>query len=92
MPPVSKNISAVLFNDRLNQQWIGVDQPAMAVKVTEVRLQKQADLFSSPYTVRLHKYDYDTLRYKDAFQFEAVPKPWGVRGALGPWDRRSLEP
>ncbi|MDR2633265.1 MAG: hypothetical protein LBC51_06535 [Treponema sp.] len=24
-----------------------------------------------PYTVQLHKYDYDTLRYKDAFQFEA---------------------
>jgi site-specific DNA-methyltransferase (adenine-specific) len=43
----------------------------MAVKVTELRLQKQADLFSSPYTVQLHKYDYDTLRYKDAFQFEA---------------------
>jgi hypothetical protein len=42
----------------------------MAVKVTELRLQKQADLFSSPYTVQLHKYDYDTLRYKDAFQFE----------------------
>jgi site-specific DNA-methyltransferase (adenine-specific) len=43
----------------------------MAVKVTELRLQKQADLFSSPYTVQLHKYDYDTLRYKDVFQFEA---------------------
>jgi hypothetical protein len=38
-------------------------------------LQKQADLFSSPYTVQLHKYDYDTLRYKDAFQFES----WIVR-------------
>jgi hypothetical protein len=42
----------------------------MAVKVTELRLQKQTDLFSSPYTVQLHKYDYDTLRYKNAFQFE----------------------
>jgi site-specific DNA-methyltransferase (adenine-specific) len=43
----------------------------MAVKVSELRLQKQVDLFSSPYTVQLHKYDYDTLRYKDAFQFES---------------------
>jgi site-specific DNA-methyltransferase (adenine-specific) len=43
----------------------------MAVKVTELRLQKQADLFTAPYTVQLHKYDYDTLRYKDAFQFES---------------------
>jgi site-specific DNA-methyltransferase (adenine-specific) len=34
-------------------------------------LQKQADLFAAPYTVQLHKYDYDTLRYKDAFQFES---------------------
>jgi len=30
-------------------------------KVTEFRLQKQTDLFSAPYTVQLHKYDYDTL-------------------------------
>jgi hypothetical protein len=43
----------------------------MAVKVTEMRLQRQQDLFSAPYTVQLHKYDYDTLRYKDAFAFEA---------------------
>jgi site-specific DNA-methyltransferase (adenine-specific) len=42
----------------------------MAVKVTEFRLQKQTDLFSAPYTVQLYKYDYDTLRYKDAFEFE----------------------
>jgi DNA modification methylase len=63
--------TTIAVADRLNRQWIGVDQSAMAVKVTELRLQKQADLFSSAYTVQLHKYDYDTLRYKDAFQFEA---------------------
>jgi DNA modification methylase len=63
--------TTIAVADRLNRQWIGIDQSAMAVKVTELRLQKQADLFSSPYTVQLHKYDYDTLRYKDAFQFEA---------------------
>jgi DNA modification methylase len=63
--------TTIAVADRFNRQWIGIDQSAMAVKVTELRLQKQADLFSSPYTVQLHKYDYDTLRYKDAFQFES---------------------
>ncbi|MDR1216466.1 MAG: site-specific DNA-methyltransferase [Treponema sp.] len=63
--------TTIAVADRLNRQWIGIDQSAMAVKVTELRLQKQAELFSAPYTVQLHKYDYDTLRYKDAFQFEA---------------------
>jgi hypothetical protein len=71
--------TTIAVADRLGRQWIGVDQSAMAVKVTELRLQKQADLFSSPYTVQLHKYDYDTLRYKDAFQFEA----WIVQQAGG---------
>jgi DNA modification methylase len=63
--------TTIAVADRINRQWIGIDQSAMAVKVTELRLQKQADLFSSPYTVQLHKYDYDTLRYRDAFQFES---------------------
>jgi site-specific DNA-methyltransferase (adenine-specific) len=63
--------ATIAVADRLGRQWIGIDQSAMAVKVTELRLQKQADLFTSPYTVQLHKYDYDTLRYKDAFEFEA---------------------
>ena len=63
--------TAVSVAERLKRQWIGIDQSPMAVKVTEIRLQKQADLFSTPYTVQLHKYDYDTLRYKDAFEFES---------------------
>jgi hypothetical protein len=41
------------------------------VKVTELRLGKQQDLFSAPFSVQLHKYDYDTLRYKNAFEFES---------------------
>ncbi|GMO36485.1 MAG: hypothetical protein Ta2B_16490 [Termitinemataceae bacterium] len=56
--------------EKLNRKWIGIDQSVQAVKVTELRLQAQADLFSNSYTVQLHKYDYDTLRYKDAFEFE----------------------
>ncbi len=57
--------------DRLKRQWIGIDQSVQAVKVSELRLQKQRDLFSSPFVVQLHKYDYDTLRYSNAFEFES---------------------
>jgi hypothetical protein len=67
--------TTIAVADRLDRQWIGVDQSAMAVKVTEFRLQNiqgnQLKFVFSPFTVQLHKYDYDTLRYKDAFQFEA---------------------
>jgi DNA modification methylase len=63
--------TTIAVADRLNRQWLGIDQSPMAVKVTEFRLQKQTDLFTAPYTVQLYKYDYDTLRYKDAFEFES---------------------
>jgi DNA modification methylase len=63
--------TTVAVADRLNRRWIGIDQSVQAVKVTELRLDKQRDLFSVPFTVQLHKYDYDTLRYKNAFEFEA---------------------
>jgi DNA modification methylase len=43
--------TTIAVADRLNRQWIGVDQSAMAVKVTELRLQKQTDLFAASYTV-----------------------------------------
>jgi DNA modification methylase len=57
--------------DKLHRRWIGIDQSVAAVKVTEMRLDKQQDLYSPPFSVHLHKYDYDTLRYKDAFEFES---------------------
>jgi site-specific DNA-methyltransferase (adenine-specific) len=58
--------------DKLNRQWIGIDQSVQAIKVSEMRLQKQqTDIFSKPFVLQLHKYDYDTLRYKDAFEFES---------------------
>jgi len=56
--------------DKLNRKWIGIDQSVQAIKVTEFRLNLNQTLFSQPFTVQLHKYDYDTLRYKDAFEFE----------------------
>jgi site-specific DNA-methyltransferase (adenine-specific) len=61
--------------DKLHRKWIGIDQSTMAVKVTELRLDKQRDFFSAPFSVQLHKYDYETLRYKDAFEFES----WIIR-------------
>jgi len=62
--------TTVAVADKLNRRWVGIDQSVQAVKVTELRLDKQRDLFSAPFTVQLHKYDYDTLRYKNAFEFE----------------------
>jgi len=56
--------------DKLNRKWIGIDQSVQAVKVTELRLEKQRDLFSAPFYIQLHKYDYDTLRNSNAFEFE----------------------
>jgi hypothetical protein len=82
--------TTVAVAEKLNRKWIGIDQSVQAVKVTEMRLDKQRDLFSSPFSVQLHKYDYDTLRYKNAFEFEAwiVQQFGGVsntkqRGDLG---------
>jgi DNA modification methylase len=63
--------TTVAIADKLNRKWIGIDQSVQAVKVTELRLDRQRDLFSAPFIVQLHKYDYDTLRYKDAFEFES---------------------
>jgi DNA modification methylase len=75
--------TTIAVADKLNRQWIGIDQSPMAVKVTEFRLQKQMDLFTSPYTVQLYKYDYDTLRYKDAFAFESwIVQQFGGTGNI----------
>ena len=62
--------TSIATADKFNRRWIGVDQSVQAIKVTELRMQLQQDLFSKPFTTQLHKYDYDTLRYKDAFEFE----------------------
>jgi hypothetical protein len=63
--------TTVAVADKLNRKWTGIDQSVQAVKVTELRLDRQRDLFSAPFTVQLHKYDYDTLRYRNAFEFES---------------------
>ena len=62
--------TTIAVADLFNRRWIGIDQSVQAIKVTEFRMNLQQDLFSKPFIVQLHKYDYDTLRYKDAFEFE----------------------
>jgi hypothetical protein len=42
-----------------------------AIKVSDLRLKKQHNLYSEPYELQLRTYDYDFLRNKDAFEFEA---------------------
>ncbi|MFI3188417.1 hypothetical protein BCS42_04880 [Crenothrix sp. D3] len=83
LDPFNGGGTTVAVANRLNRQWIGIDSSVSAIKVTEYRLDAQhgnalkgqtslhsfSDLFK-PFTVQLHKYDYDTLRYKDAFEFE----------------------
>jgi tRNA G10 N-methylase Trm11 len=71
--------TTVAVADKLNRQWIGIDQSVQAVKVTELRLERQRNLFSQPFAVRLHKYDYDTLRNKSAFEFES----WIIQQFVG---------
>jgi len=63
--------TTIAVADRMNRKWIGIDQSVQAVKVTELRLGRQHGLFSAPFTVQLHKYDYDTLRYGNALEFES---------------------
>ncbi|MDR3327423.1 MAG: site-specific DNA-methyltransferase [Prevotellaceae bacterium] len=38
--------TTVAMAEKLNRKWIGIDQSVQAVKVTEMRLDKQRDLFS----------------------------------------------
>jgi hypothetical protein len=70
--------TTIAVADKLNRNWIGIDQSVQAVKVTEFRLNAQqgkligqtGSMFAKPFTVQLYKYDYDTLRYKNALEFE----------------------
>ncbi len=62
--------TTIAVADRINRQFIGIDQSVQAVKVSEFRLQFQRSLFSRPLIVKLHKYDYETLFTKNAFEFE----------------------
>lgn len=89
--------TTVAVADKLGRRWVGIDQSVQAVKLTELRLFNQADLFSKPFFTQLHKYDYDTLRNREAFDFEQfiIHQFGGVpnakqRGDLG-LDGRTLD-
>jgi DNA modification methylase len=57
--------------NRLNRKWIGIDQSVMAIKVTDLRLQKRQDeLFSTPYEVIIPTYDFEKLTKGDGKDFE----------------------
>lgn len=70
LDPFAGGGTTIAVADKLHRKWIGIDQSVQAIKVTEFRLSQQQDLFSKPFIVQLHKYDYDTLRHKEAFDFE----------------------
>ena len=63
--------TTIAVAEKLMRRWIGIDQSVMAVKVTELRLEKEQRKLFSSFSTELHKYDYDALRYKDAFEFES---------------------
>lgn len=80
--------TTVAVANRLNRSWIGIDQSAQAIRVSENRINNQG--LTSEFEVVLHKYDYDDLFTQDPFKFESwiVQQFGGVpnvkqRGDLG---------
>ena len=62
--------TSIIVAEKLGRNWIGIDQSVAAVKVTEMRLEKNHGLFSKPFAIQLHKYDYDKLFHQNPFEFE----------------------
>lgn len=56
---------------KLKRKFIGIDQSAMAIGVSRARLENTRDLlYTDLFTVETHKYDYDLIRKRNAFDFE----------------------
>ena len=62
--------TTVVVADKLKRKWIGIDQSVAAIKVSDLRLKKQKDIFAQDYNLVLRHYDYEELRNMDAFEFE----------------------
>ena len=62
--------TTIAVADKLKRRWIGIDQSVAAVKVSDLRLKNQQDMYSAPYELQLRTYDYEVLRNLDAFEFE----------------------
>ena len=63
--------TTIAVADRLNRRWIGIDQSVMAIKVSDLRMQKRrGELFNHPYEVIIPTYDLQKLQAKDGKEFE----------------------
>ena len=65
--------TTIAVADKLNRKWIGIDQSVMAIKVSDLRMQKRKDdLFNKkqPYEVILPTFDFKKLQAKDGKEFE----------------------
>jgi DNA modification methylase len=78
--------TTVAVANRLNRNWIGIDQSVMAIKVTDLRLKKrQNDLFAKPYEVIIPTYDLSKIEKEDGKNFEIfiVEKFGGIPNLKG---------
>jgi DNA modification methylase len=80
--------TTIAVADRLKRKWIGIDQSVMAIKVSDLRMQKREnDLFNQkqPYEVILPTFDFKKLQAKDGKEFEIwiVDKFGGVPNEKG---------
>ena len=80
--------TTIAVADRLKRKWIGIDQSVMAIKVSDLRMQKREDdLFNKkqPYEVILPTFDFKKLQAKDGKEFEIwiVDKFGGVPNEKG---------
>jgi len=62
--------TTIVVAEKLNRNWIGVDSSVAAIKITENRLYKEKDLFQKPFSVKIHKYDFDNLNNMNSFEFQ----------------------
>lgn len=54
----------------LNRKYIGIDQSAMAIAVSQARLENTSDLFYDDFSVVSDYYNYDFIRKAPPFEFE----------------------
>jgi len=59
---------AIVVAGKLNRRWIGIDQSVTAIKVSQMRFEKQQTPYGNSvvnsYMVQLHKYDKKNLTLK----------------------------
>jgi len=80
--------TTIAVADRLKRKWIGIDQSVMAIKVSDLRMQKREDdLFNKkqPYEVILPTFDFKKLQNQDGKEFEIwiVDKFGGIPNEKG---------